>query len=63
MTKEQMFDWLNTNKISVQYERPTRFTREDGSTFICDFILSSNTTQFAPAESLEEAIKLAAQIK
>lgn len=62
MTKEQMFDWLVINSVSIQYYPLTRWEREDGSVFYSDFIMSAHGTQFAPAESLVQAIKEAQEI-
>jgi len=56
MTKSEMFDWLVDNRISIYYHPRTKWTKESGEVFYSDFVLSSATTQFAPAESLELAI-------
>lgn len=56
MHKDEMFDWLSENKVSVSYHPYSKWTREDGSAFYSDFVMSAGGIQFAPAESLEQAI-------
>lgn len=55
-TKEEMFDWLIENKISIEYHYPTTWIREDGSKFSCNFTMNSPTSRFAAAPTVEEAI-------
>ncbi len=57
MSKEEMFEWLIKNRISIFYYPKTKWTREDGTEFYSDFTLSSPSTQFGAYETIEEAIK------
>lgn len=59
MNKSEMFDWLIDNKASIFYHPLAKWTKENGEVFYTDFILSAKGTQFAPAETLEEAINQA----
>ena len=55
-TKEEMFDWLIENKITIEYHRPIRWVKEDGSEFYCNFTMNTTTSRFSPAPTVEEAI-------
>lgn len=62
ITRGQMFDWLEDNKVSIFYHSSTKWTKQDGSVFYSDFVMSAGGIQFAPAETLEEAIEQAMKI-
>lgn len=55
-TKEEMFDWLIENKITIEYHYPVKWIREDGSEFYCDFTMNTATSRFSSASTVEEAI-------
>lgn len=57
MSKEEMFNWLASNRIGIVYTAPMKWTRSDGSQFYSDFILSSADCQYGPYETLEQAIE------
>lgn len=59
MTKSEMFDWLDKNKVSIFYHPSAKWTREDESVFYTNFVMSAGGIQFAPAETLQEAIEQA----
>ena len=40
----QRYNWVKENKISVTYEGMQKWTRHDGSTFVCSWSLASPST-------------------
>lgn len=62
MTRSQMFDWLAKNKVSIFYHPKAEWTKDDGTKFYSDFVMSAGGIQFAPAPTLEEAITHAKKI-
>lgn len=60
----ERYRWLKTRKkLSITADTPaTKWTREDGSTFLSAYTLCEGETQHAPAESLDEMIDEAMRI-
>ena len=61
MTDAECFKWIVDNNAQIMREPAMRWGRADGTSFMCNFTLSSNGTQWAAAPTLKEAIENAAK--
>lgn len=62
MTKEEMFDWLVDNNAQIMRGPSMKWTREDGSTFYCNFTLAAHNIQYPAFPTMVEAIEFAAAV-
>jgi DNA/RNA-binding domain of Phe-tRNA-synthetase-like protein len=62
LTREELFNWMLSNKISISYNSPMTWVDADGTKWKSNWVVSDGTTQYATLKTLEDTLQEAYRV-